>query len=614
MTDHPHGRERRMRALLLAACPVLAFALLHQAFVSRAHPDALYMDSLRLLYQLQEWQQGRLSFVELWGLGSAHRGFINPLALMLNVRLFSLDVMLANRLTGAVVGVLALVLAYVFNRQEVFRRRRAPGRDIFALRLFVSVLMVGLCFSWASFELFTLDLGLPLWTKNLCFVLFFVAHGRYLADERHGGAATAWAATALSLAGVLIVMFVGMGWSYAFVGAVLAVQALAAAVDMRDGRRARALRRCVPLAVMVAALAGSLVLGAGGGHGGDGDSMSKLFATLPAMVGLALHALGAAWAGVETFAAQGVPLSLAFWLGIVGVLAAAHGVIDRLRRGLYSGALLPLYLVAYGVLTALSLAAARGDSGVQAVMASRYYMDVAPFLIGTLWLWAEAIAARGAISRARASTALFSVFALSVGLGLWATYRNEWQVAPYRAQAFQAMNLALRQGVPDEAAARLLQSPLEHARRGVGVMREQRLAIFADEPQSVPLAACDVRGISRSGEWHAQEPGGTWMGEAGSLVLPACDCDLAAGLYLPEGFSERRLHIAGAGESVEVELHPGESRRIVLPASVGRSEVHLSVSGVTVPRDAIAGSSDIRRLGVFWTGLAFECGNPETVQ
>ena len=614
MTAQPQGREGRVRTLLLVACPVLAFVLLHQAFVARAHPDALYMDSLRVLYQLQEWQAGRLSFTELWGLGSAHRGFINQLALMLNVRFFSLDVMLANRLTGVMVGAQAFVLAYVFNRQEVFLVQRTPGKHISVLRFFVTVLMVGLCFSWASFELFTLDLGLPLWTKNLCFVLFFAAHGRYLASEIRSMHATVLAAVTLSLAGVLIVMFIGMGWSYAFVGAVLAVQVLAAAVNLRAGRWTHALWRCVPLAVMLAALVWSLVLGAGGGLGGDGDSMSKLVAMLPTMVGLALHALGAAWAGVETFAAHGAPLSLAFWLGIAGVLAAAHGVIDRLRRGLHSGALLPIYLIAYGLLTALSLAAARGEGGAQAVMASRYYMDVAPFLIGTLWLWAEAIATRGAISSVRASAVLFSAFALSVGLGLGLTYRKEWQTAPYRAQVFQAMNLALRRGVPDEEAARLLQSPMEHARRGAGVMREQRLAVFADEPQPAPPAVCDERGIGRSGEWNAEEPGGTWMGGAASLAVPACACDLVASLYLPDSFSARRLDIEGAGEHHEVALHPGESRRIVLPTSVDRSEVRLSVSEVTVPKEEIAGSSDVRRLGVLWTGLSFECAAPEMAQ
>ena len=96
----------RKRALFVAAGLTLVFAVLHQVFVSRAHPDALYMDSLRLLHQVREWQQGRMSFVELWGLGSPHRGFINPLMLMANVRFFSLDVMLANRMTGAVVGML----------------------------------------------------------------------------------------------------------------------------------------------------------------------------------------------------------------------------------------------------------------------------------------------------------------------------------------------------------------------------------------------------------------------------------------------------------------------------------------------------------------------------
>ena len=110
------------------------------------------------------------------------------------------------------------------------------------------------------------------------------------------------------------------------------------------------------------------------------------------------------------------------------------------------------------------------------------------------------------------------------------------------------------------------------------------------------------------------QPGGTWMGGAASLAVPACACDLVASLYLPDSFSARRLDIEGAGEHHEVALHPGESRRIVLPTSVDRSEVRLSVSEVTVPKEEIAGSSDVRRLGVLWTGLSFECAAPEMAQ
>lgn len=592
-------RDGRMRSLLVAACAALAFGALHQAFVTRAHPDALYMDSLRLLYQLQEWQQGRLSFVELWGLGSAHRGFINALALMANVRLFSLDVMLANRMTGVVVATVAFLLAYRLDREPFWQRGRwHPRRGLW--RAAAALAIAGLCFSWAGFELFTLDLGLPLWTKNLCFVLFFLAHDRLLRAQGSAGAGQAWTALALAVAGVVIVMFVGMGWSYAYAGAVAGVQLLAAFHDLRGGRRTGLLLRCVPLLALLAALGWSLAQG-GGGQGEDGHSFAKLFGTLPRMAELSLYALGAAWIGVETLAQRGVPLGLVPWLGAAGLVAAACGIASRLRRGLYSGSLVPLYLVGYGVLTALSLAAARGDGGPMAVMASRYYMDVVLFLVGALWLWLEALASGGRTSPAQPAAWAFLAFWLAVGAGLALTYDREWKATPYRADAFRAMNQALRAGVPDEAAARLLQSPLEHARLGAGILRERGLALFAAEG---PGGGCEVR---RAGGWHAAEPTGAWMDGAAVLAVPACGCALVADAYLPEGFAARRLRIEDGADVREIAMQPGQPARVAFPVLGGARQVRLSVSRTTVPAAEIPGSGDQRRLGLFWTGMRFEC-------
>ena len=77
----------RWPLLLLGVAGLLLFAT-HQVYVSVVHPSALYMDSLRLLSHLYEWQHGRMSALDIWGYGSSsHRGLITQLFLYANVKL-----------------------------------------------------------------------------------------------------------------------------------------------------------------------------------------------------------------------------------------------------------------------------------------------------------------------------------------------------------------------------------------------------------------------------------------------------------------------------------------------------------------------------------------------
>src|SRR5690606_20782449 len=146
---------------------------------------------------------------------------------------------------------------------------------------------------------------------------------------------------------------------------------LVAVADLQRGRYRWLALRTLPTLGVLAALAWSLAQGAGGGRGGDADAFGLLLDALPRIASLALHALGSAWLGVEVYGELGWSLGVASWLGLVSVVLALAGLGARLARGLRSGSLLPLYLLAYGALTALSVAAARGEGGPGAVMASR---------------------------------------------------------------------------------------------------------------------------------------------------------------------------------------------------------------------------------------------------
>ena len=56
---------------------ILLGLVLHAGYLARAGADAVYMDTLRLLWQWSEFRAGNLSLLQLWGQqGSPHSGLL----------------------------------------------------------------------------------------------------------------------------------------------------------------------------------------------------------------------------------------------------------------------------------------------------------------------------------------------------------------------------------------------------------------------------------------------------------------------------------------------------------------------------------------------------------
>ncbi|MET3928976.1 hypothetical protein ABIE51_000863 [Lysobacter sp. OAE881] len=583
---------QRLLPMAFPLTVLLCFAALHQVFVWRSHPDAVYMDTLRLVAQLKDWHEGTMSLFDFWSQGSSHRGLINQTFLFLNVELFSLDVMLANRLTGVALFAVASIIVFAFW-SATSKPATTPLR--FAVRCLVSVLVAALCFSWAGVELLTLDLGLPLWVKNLFFVAYFLWHATFLAEQGKDG----WnAATGLSLLGMFIILLVGMGWSYAFVGAVLGVHALlfVSSTVRRGGKLPGG--KLIPATALLVALA----IYVAAGRTADDGAASNLLGSLPRTLDLSVYALGSPWIGVEATNARQLPLSTAYVAGLLGLLAAAWVVWRKFRRGLLTGSLFPLYLIGYGLLTALSVAAARGSDGPAGVIASRYYMDIVLFSVGTLWAWGEEIV--NADTPPKINLTAFACFVGALGLGQAVAYRTEWNITPYRAAIFPMMNEAIAKGVPDEEAADLLQAPLAHARAGAQVLREQHLANFV----GVADEACSSKAIGYDKGWYEKEPGGVWMTGEARISVPACSCSLTSQVYLPPDFKPRVISVQDATSNArikDVTLTPGAMTEIQLPSGDTRRSFIVRSSFVTIPGEN--GSGDMRQLAAFWGGAAYVC-------
>lgn len=572
---------------------VLAFALIHQLYLLRAHPDALYMDSLRLLFQLEQWESGQLSTIDFWGQGSSHRGFVNQLFLLANVSLFDLDVMLINRLTGVVIAAVALILILAWCRDN---RRQLDSFGDALMVAGVSVTMAGLCYSWAGFELFTLDLGLPLWVKNLCFVSFFCLHAWLLSGESKRP--MLWSIV-LALWAPVVVLVAGMGWNYSFIGAVLALQALAFIPAWRASSRWYGVLPCVSL---LAAFGVYLTFGTVVDAAVSIDTLDIADTPL-----ITLYALGST-IGNPAAITQTLPVWVIAVAGggmlVTGLIAS----LSWLRRGA-PGSRLPLYLILYGALVAVSVTIARGADGPGGVMASRYYMDLVLGLIGVIWITTRELRSVGA-ARGSVKTPLILIWTMLVAVGVLhlGTYYYEWRAGPYRALAFADMNRALLNSVPDENSAALLQSPIAHARKGAEIMRERQLSIFEGHPEM----QCSTEDVDYGRGWHKPEAQGRWLTTLGELSLPStCSCDFVATMYVPGVFHARRIEVRRDDKAVsQATLLPGKTTTVELGKAGSKSILTLVAAPDPDQTPAAAGTADEPELGALLTGFSVRCSVP----
>lgn len=563
----------------------VAFGLLvHALYIARAGADAVYMDSLRLLWQWSEVQQGRMSWLAFWGQhGSPHSGLLTQLLLAANATWFGLDAQLANRLTGLVIAAVALLLGLAYAQDL----RRAGRAHATALAMLVALLLVALCFSLSGFELLTLDMGLGLWLKNLLVFALFLGHARTLRAE------VSWAGTlALSAYGALVVAFCAMGWAYAAVGAVVVVQALHHGAARKWPTPAQAL---LPLTLLATLLAVVLLKRAVFQVAEEGSAALQLDSLRQWLLALASTLLNA-----DAVARFGLPGA---WLAVLGaVLALGYVIAGAVRLLDPRASLLPVHLIAYAALCAASFVLARGGNGDAAVMASRYHMDIFPGVVGVLWVLSMPAAGRLRPGR-RAACLGVGVLALLVLLFQAAQLRLEWQAAPYRKAIFAAMNEALRAGVPDAAAADLLQAPMADARNAAALMRREQLGVFRGARQQrspmASLPACSSQW--RLGEgWYPSEPDGTWSATQATFEVPPCACEYRVMLYLPAHFPARSVTVAdGLSPALPaLALVPGMGSELVLPASTQARRYRLTTSRGTLPlRDGLGG--DARELGVY---------------
>lgn len=587
------ARRNTRYILVVSALSSTFFFLFHQMYVSIVHPDVLYMDSLRHLFKIDRWEYGHLQIFDVWNDSPVHKGLIMQAFLLANVELFDLDALLANRLTGAAILLCCLFTLRIFWKDN----KNLPFQSITAslVTCAFAAITPAIYYGLAGFEVMTLDMGLPLWTKNLMFLIFFALSSNFLRNKSNNY----FSCAVLCVFSAAIIFFAGMGWSYPFALSVAGLQLLYQWSEFSQKRVFISIKSVPAIFVLFCTFLYTMI----GNSSGQGATNAHATGFSADILLLPFYSLGSSTIGVEVASTQHGAIHCAMLVGILIVILATHGIYARARRGLTTGSLVPIYMIGYGFSMALATALARGSIGAEGVMASRYYMDVILTLIGTLWLLAEAVI-RGNDSK-RINTISYGILVACCITGHVDTTLHEWRIAPFRRAAFAELRDITRRGVIGENEARLLQSPQDYAQKAVSIMHRRRLSVFGELPTGEKCA----KGTEFGKSWHAKESNGMWMGKRASIMIAPCDCPFRTTAYLPTTFASRDLLIteSPANSTNLIRITSGKTVSIVIPASTTSTFVEFEVSKTTLPARDIPGQADQRELGVFFGLPNYDC-------
>lgn len=441
----------------------IGFALLclHTIYVLQIGADVAYMDTLRYIGYYPDVIENPLRALVYWNQGE-HRGLASQLTLWANIKLFGMNILLANVLTGFILLAISGVIIRAWARSI---DTNSPPRlfHFVGFQLFVFLVV----FAPAGFELYTLDLGFPELTRNLFYVLIISLS---LDGGIRKSKITPWI---LGMGIAIGMVLISYGRIYPF-----GVAALATAVCVQLWRDRSRRPRSGPGLVYGGVIVGfvnygvlSRVLEATISY----DSARSF--SVPAILEGMGYAVASVFVGVEAAIHYAVPGVFLWLLGlIVGVVGVIVVVIYAL--GMKDGrSSLPIFLTVYGAMNAVAVGYARGGGDFYSYMASRYYPDLSLALIGIAWMAFVIIADKEVSIRVRRTIATVVALGSLVWLtGYLLTAKVEISTIPYRAIAFneiRTLTLSCSPLRPEDAIK--LQNALPVAETARKLQMEYRL-------------------------------------------------------------------------------------------------------------------------------------------
>lgn len=331
------------------------------------------MDTLRYITYYQDVSNNWFSAFKYWNQGQ-HKGLLIQAVTWLNIYFFSLNPMVLNFLSGFILFLTSLLFIKVFFT-DIFSELEVKNNLIV---LFTGILFCFAVFNFASFELFTLDIGFAEFFRNFLFLLtawWIYTNERLMKN---------WQIFAIFFLIIFVVFFCAYGRAYAFASAVLG----ASAIDLIKSRKLKIkFKYTLPTGIVFLIALCFFILSTIDIDGGARTSIEGEFQIILRRLLLLPYALAGNFIGVEAAAKYGFSryallIAGSFWLFVL-LFSASH-IFIFYKKEINP---FPIFLIFYGLFSAIVFCIARGgNDDYSAVMASRYYIDVSWFGIGSLWI------------------------------------------------------------------------------------------------------------------------------------------------------------------------------------------------------------------------------------
>lgn len=418
------------------------FLFLYIAYVMVARPDAPYMNTLSYLVDYGKWWfKSPFLLFKSWPQGQ-QSGLIDPLFTYINIRLFSLNSLLASVSTGFLI-----LYIYILISNNIILTVDHSNRNNVSLWILIIAIATS-CFSLNGWQLYDLDLGTPEYFRNLTYLFIVLFFNRNLVSSQK---VTAYKHTLFFLMIFISICIFGMGEVYAFAFSLsfsIFFMYLSERYHERGSSsfqvgnlrstflitRNRLLTSFIPLLFIsiyffISRIYSSDIFA-------PTDFTIKMFYLVP-------MALTTSVISAETIRFFHVSNIYVIIFGSIMIIMYISCLFFLFKQRKHTFYFTPLFMSTYGLLVSLSIVIARGAGGPSFVMVSRYYVNYFFFFIGLIWMLFILERAESSYSKFLSlNLTKFSIglYFVIISLTLQITSSAiEFSIAPYRAQYFQDM-------------------------------------------------------------------------------------------------------------------------------------------------------------------------------
>ncbi|MBU2751106.1 MULTISPECIES: hypothetical protein [Acidithiobacillus] len=400
-------------------------------YIMRSLPIVPYMDTLKFIQDYGIlWEKNPFLLFRSWPYGQ-QSGLIDPAFTYINIKLFSLNSLLASISTGFVIFIIYILLAY----NIVLPTTSKPINISFFLLILIIAIS---CFSLNGWQLYDLDLGMPEYFRNLTYLAIAIFANRKLIAKK-----IEYLNIIFYLFGLTIsILFFGMGEVYSFSFSLFLSLLFAYSVHNTKKDKFSLRFKYNQITIFISPLFFLTLYFfisryfSNGIFSTTGFSF-KYFLYLP-------RSIATTTLSAEAINSMHINLIYVLIIGYFLLISYLFCLIYILYCSDFRKYFLPFFMSTFGLLTALSIVIARGPYGPQFVMVSRYYVSYFFFFVGLILMLyiigQETNSIQNFTLHAKKISRLllyilFSIFFISQLIST----NTEWHIAPYRSQYFQRM-------------------------------------------------------------------------------------------------------------------------------------------------------------------------------